>query len=63
MSSIYTNNGDEISTHCHKLKRINEPPYRWVCVECNTHLQRKSGVVIKGGEICVSNKSKRLTSH
>ncbi len=51
MSSIYIG-GYTASTHIHKLVCIYQPPYRYRCVECNAHLQRKSGVMVKDDKKC-----------
>lgn len=47
MSSIYTSDGQAISSHVHRLERISDPVYKYRCVECNAQLQRLSGIIIK----------------
>ncbi len=59
MSSIYTNAGDTHSDHIHRLICIYEPPYRYRCVTCNAHLQRKSGVMVTEAKKLIVKEDKK----
>ncbi len=47
MASNYTNGGYDKSTHVHRLERINEPPYKYRCLQCGARLQKLSGIVVQ----------------
>jgi hypothetical protein len=45
--TLYSTDGRHGKNHIHTLRRISEPPYRWLCINCNARLERKSGIVLK----------------
>lgn len=51
MTSIYTSNGEQISSHIHSLVRLDEHGllthgYRYQCRACGARLKKKSGVMV-----------------